>query len=315
MSTLLAKIISPDPRETNYPWQSTYAYYSNSPIAVVDFMGLGDYYTKEGKKLGSDGKTKTQGKGKQAKQVSDDKAYITTEEAWNQHTKDGNTNFDALISDTRTVELTISNSTLGKFAYTVAEESSGNKNESFALASAIINLSKYRNKDILRTLKTEGIYGYNGSADYSNREHSLEAVFNALTGGEDLSKDAIRWDGFDLAAKGFNHTRAKDAGVSISKEHFDAFKLAWPNQKIKKFSGGDYTAFSTDFSPGVHLATSGDNKGMCLYSSTVVHGCTIFWKGNGKDFISEFKLLPVGPGVPCGTFDVVKPNLNFTGHH
>lgn len=38
----LARFLSTDPREREYAWQSTYAYYSNSPIATIDFMGMGE---------------------------------------------------------------------------------------------------------------------------------------------------------------------------------------------------------------------------------------------------------------------------------
>lgn len=44
----------------------------------------------------------------------------------------------------------------------------------------------------------------------------MEAVINALTNGKDYSNGAIRWDGFDLAARGFNHPKPKTAGVEIS---------------------------------------------------------------------------------------------------
>ena len=38
---LLGKMFSPDPREKEYPWQSTYAYYANSPIWQTDYKGEG----------------------------------------------------------------------------------------------------------------------------------------------------------------------------------------------------------------------------------------------------------------------------------
>ncbi|MCP9751022.1 RHS repeat protein [Ferruginibacter sp. HRS2-29] len=37
----LGRFLSPDPRETEYEWQSTYAYFRNSPISVVDVKGEG----------------------------------------------------------------------------------------------------------------------------------------------------------------------------------------------------------------------------------------------------------------------------------
>jgi hypothetical protein len=46
-----------DPRFKEYPWQSPYAYYMNSPIAQKDFNGegAGDYYNESGEYLGNDG--------------------------------------------------------------------------------------------------------------------------------------------------------------------------------------------------------------------------------------------------------------------
>ena len=37
----LGRMFSPDPREKEYPWQSTYAYYRNSPIWKLDYKGEG----------------------------------------------------------------------------------------------------------------------------------------------------------------------------------------------------------------------------------------------------------------------------------
>lgn len=38
----LGKMISIDPRQAEYPWQSSYAYFSNSPIWKIDYLGGGD---------------------------------------------------------------------------------------------------------------------------------------------------------------------------------------------------------------------------------------------------------------------------------
>lgn len=37
----LGRWLNVDPRESEYAWQSTYAYYMNSPISVVDYLGMG----------------------------------------------------------------------------------------------------------------------------------------------------------------------------------------------------------------------------------------------------------------------------------
>lgn len=179
------------------------------------------------------------------------------------------------------IDLNISNDDLNIFANSTAKESSGNKKESYAIASTIVNLAAYRNKTILNTLKTEGIYGYNdggNSTSYKNNEKSsMEAVINALTNGKDYSNGAIRWDGFDLAAKGFNHVKAVDCGIRISETLFNSFKAAWSDDLINRYSGGKYTKFSDNFKAGDHKAT-GRYKGCICYEASAVEGLTMFWK-------------------------------------
>jgi RHS repeat-associated protein len=38
----LGRMFSPDPWEYKYAWQSTYAYYRNSPISTIDYLGKGE---------------------------------------------------------------------------------------------------------------------------------------------------------------------------------------------------------------------------------------------------------------------------------
>lgn len=38
----VAKMFSVDPRASEYPWQSSYAYHMNSPVKIIDFLGGGD---------------------------------------------------------------------------------------------------------------------------------------------------------------------------------------------------------------------------------------------------------------------------------
>ncbi len=227
---------------------------------MLDSDGQGDYYTSNGVLQGKD-------------KFQDNKAYLIASA-----TKDKDGNF------INPKLLPVTNSVLNQYANTVAQESSGDKLESYALASAISNLAAYKKKSISKTLQTEGIYGYkdggSSTAYNKNVEYSMEAVINALFGGKDYSNGAIRWDGFDLAARGFGHPKPRMSGVDISEPNFLAFKKAWPNNFISKFSGGKYTSFSSNFSSGRHPADSGANKGYVLYSASAVHGRTMFWKAN-----------------------------------
>ena len=252
-----------DPLAEEYTNVSSYLYCHANPIMLTDPDGQGDYYNKSGKLLGND-------------RVKNNKAYLATSVLTD---KKG-----IVTSATDKSLLPVTNDVLNQYANTVAQESSGNKQESYALASAISNLSKYKKKSILATLKTEGIYGFRDGGyktDYEgNAEYSMEAVINALTNGKDYSNGAIRWDGFDLAARGFNHPKPKTAGVEISPADFMHFKAAWPAKLIKAYSAGKYTSFSSNFHSGSHPATYGSNKGYVLYSSSAAYGRTMFWKAN-----------------------------------
>ncbi len=249
-----------DPLTETYENISAYIYCHSSPIILLDSDGRGDYYTSNGVLQGKD-------------KFQDNKAYLIASA-----TKDKDGNF------INPKLLPVTNSVLNQYANTVAQESSGDKLESYALASAISNLAAYKKKSIYKTLQTEGIYGYrdggSSTAYKKNAEYSMEAVINALSGGKDYSNGAIRWDGFDLAARGFGHPKPRMSGVDISGPNFLAFKKAWPNNFISKFSGGKYTSFSSNFSSGRHPADSGANKGYVLYSASAVHGRTMFWKAN-----------------------------------
>jgi RHS repeat-associated protein len=262
-----------DPLCEKYYSISPYAYCHNNPINMIDPNGMGDYYTKNGIRLGSDG-------------INDHLAY-TSSGVTNEDIKDedGNvTGQKTTFNDSQ--KLSITNEDLNIYANTVAAESSGNKTESFAIASAISNISKYKRKDILKTIQSEGIYGYKdggNSTNYKNNsKNGMAAAINALTGGTDYSGGALRWDGFDLAAKGFNHVKARTFGIEISDNNFNAFKAAWPDKLIKAYSGGSYIDFSNNFTSGLHPATQGNNKGLVLYQATIVLGRTIFWGPKSK---------------------------------
>jgi RHS repeat-associated protein len=54
----LGRFLSTDPKEKNYPWQTTYAYFKNCPISVVDVMGQGGG-DEPGKHKVKDGETLT----------------------------------------------------------------------------------------------------------------------------------------------------------------------------------------------------------------------------------------------------------------
>ena len=297
----LGKFMSIDPRFAEYPWQSVYAYYSNNLISIVDIKGLGDYYTSDGSYLGSDGKTNTvttsKGNNKKSIEVADDKAYVAESVVKGEN--------GLVVSAENAVELKVSNSTLRKFANTVYNESSGNREESFGIASAIANMSEYKDRDILSSLENGGIVGFNGSTNYTNERYSMAAAINALQDGYDFSNGAIRWDGDDFGRKGANHDKPKFCGVEISAEHMNAYNAAYKTRFGVNVS-------STIFA-GVHLASSNawNNKGRCLYESSAVHGRTIFWKPNDVNCIKYMPFILPEVGFDGLEYYPIYPNKDY----
>jgi hypothetical protein len=157
-------------------------------------------------------------------------------------------------------------------------------------------LSKVNYKgNIFNTISAKNqVFGFSdggNSIEYKNNsEFSMEAVLNALSGGYDYSNGAIRWDGFDFAARGLKHPKALNQGIHISAEHLYAFKASWSDKLIKAYSAGKYTSFSPTLKINkgeTFLMKQAEftNKGMVLYSSSAVHGRTIFWSANKNYFI------------------------------
>ena len=254
-----------DPLEEEYPNIITYGFCHNNPVVLVDPDGMGDYYNKNGIWLGNDGK-------------KDNLAYLADVVL----DKDGSKHFQ------NATVLSLKNSELNIFANTVAQESSGDKAESFALASAIMNLAEYKGKSIMQTIQSEGIFGYRdggNSTQYNNNaEYSMAAVLNAITGGHDFSNGAIRWDGFDLAMKGWDHVKSKNQGLGISRSHYQTFYNYWTGgNRLKNASGNKNATFNPEFKmTGKKLtyspAVRGYWKGMVLYNSSAAYGGTIFWR-------------------------------------
>ena len=255
-----------DPLEEEYPNITTYGFCHNNPVVLVDPDGMGDYYNKAGRWLGNDGR-------------KDNIAYladaVSKDKAGRNHFQNANV-------------LSLKNSELNIFANTVAQESSGNKIESFALASAIKNLADYKGKSIMQTIQTEGIFGYrdggNNTQYNNNAEYGMAAVLNAITGGKDFSNGAIRWDGFDLAIKGWEHVKSKNQGLGISRSHYQTFYSYWAGgNRLKNASGNKNAIFNPEFQMlGKKLtyspAIQGYWKGMVLYNSSAAYGGTIFWR-------------------------------------
>ena len=257
---------SVDPRATEYPWQSPYAYFSNSPIVQVDYNGEGDYYGDDGKHLGSDNKTVE----KDGKQVPDDKVY--TSDGMN---KDG--------SFSNAVDLNITHTDFLKKSATVYGESSRTNNEeAYAIASVHGN---YPNK---------AAYGANnsGAKAYMNTEIDKRngtfmqvanaAVINAVSGGFDYSYGADAWDGGEQGLMSGQECKDYVFGKSyeshaatIGWKINDALYSKWKKNVEAKYGAGSFKA------PQENRAWNYKgykNNNLMRYNATAVHGRTIFWK-------------------------------------
>ena len=169
---------------------------------MVDPDGRGDYYTKKGAWQGTDGKT-------------DDLAYTASGVA-----KEKN----GLVTDAIDCEkLPILNSTLLAFAAVINNESSGNKDESYAIGNVTVNyITQGGSKKDLKTLDDiifyDNTFAQGATQDnYSdfislshedqNSKYAIGAAINAVCfadkrdGYTDITNGATGWDGKDLVRK------------------------------------------------------------------------------------------------------------------
>jgi hypothetical protein len=195
-------------------WMTSYHAFSNKPILNIDPNGDedGDYYDKDGKHLGSDGK-------------DDDKVYKA----------DGVTKNDkGLVTEaTNSNDLGVKHSELLKMAAVSYGESSAgvtDNKELYAISSSIQNARN--GKTIDKTLT--GSYSYAiGEAGYNSlinagvegrtgkMQVAVAGAINAVTGGVDYSGGATNWDGIDVLSGGKDHYRQKKAAFDSRKGVYD----------------------------------------------------------------------------------------------
>jgi RHS repeat-associated protein len=287
------RMFSGDPMASFYAWQTPYAYINNSPVSKIDFNGEGDYYDVSGKKLGSDGKTITQGKGKNAKKVTDDKAYVTSQDVISANTVNGVTNWDKVIGDASTSKLNIKNSVLQDMASSIYDESGGNRVESFALGSTIINGSNFTKKSITSFLKNY-TSGYDTKKSYSvtgNGKSSMEAAINAVLGGIDYSGGAQFWDGKDVFLWS-NHFRYLKAAFDTRQGIFVPdnmmgrvmnlqydLMIDYMNRGVNskdRLKSGYWTSFNAVYNNQMTVRTKSEIGG-ALWKVVAVHGHSVFY--------------------------------------
>ena len=143
-------------------------------------------------------------------------------------------------------------------------------------------LISYRNLANKEKIKNYA-YGENKwikKADNENLKYvfTIGAILYILTNKPDITNGAVKWDGADLAWKGFAHSKPKNEGINFQEEHFNKFKEFYTAQRLKKYTKLDKT-FNPDFNAGKYKAIQ-SNKDRILHISTGFVGNTIFWKPN-----------------------------------
>ncbi len=182
----------------------------------------------------------------------------------------GDKTFNASVCEAERLEVdgeAITHDTFKGFGGLVYGESSGNKEESYAIANAVSNYvdasnGKYKLSDIATKKNTysyavgDNLYNnyIKNDLNKKNARYANGAVINALTGGKDYSNGATHWDGVDLGVNGSSHYRSR-VGYTTSQDHINTYK-----------NNTGYTLKSTGANP--------------VYKSTAVQGKSIFWKSH-----------------------------------
>lgn len=259
--------VDPLTEQTMTPYQYTY----QNPVRYIDPTGMaaeppGDYYTKKGVWLGSDGK-------------NDNKVY-TADSMSEIENKNGS--ISTVFNNAE--ELPISHSEFRKQSATVYAESSAYKmntvtddleKEMFAIASVhqrndiAFGADAPKAKEYL-SLSPEKI----NNSKFKTTANA--AVINAVTGGFDYSYGATMWDGAEQGlfpasdnrrSTGKFELHMNTMGWNISDKHYNTWKsnvgknFVAPQQKAAPDNFGNYR-----------------NKGKMRLHSTAVYGETIFWK-------------------------------------
>ena len=268
--------LSVDPLAGEYPGMSPYVYTYANPLKFIDPTGMegeawdGDYYGKNGKYLGSDGK-------------NDNKVYVA----------DGKRDDGTFIN---AKELSVSHTVFKELSYVIyMEAGTSDKEENLWIAHATNNYSKKVNKSLYNLLKS-GYSSVSHKAELSPSLNSAKAnaaryaILDVLLGGEDPTGGATHWDGIDFIIKGFSHPKFKQyksiyIPLDIFYHHLNQVVHSKYNRNgIVRFNKKKYLLPSSDFFKPNYLFSFGFYKENAVdywrptLTAVGAKGLSIFWK-------------------------------------
>jgi len=238
----IARFLSVDPLTKKYAGLTPYQFASNSPVSGVDLDGLEYYYAADGKLIGRIGLS-TEVRLVNANNVESIKGFMM---------ESGHGVMTPAYITSRSNEanklsgsLNISNDKLVAFASVIHTESSGDKEESYAIGNVTMNFIDEGGSSKLKTLDDVTMYDNtfaqgaqqseytsfkNKSPEDQNSKFSLGAAINALgysqdlPGFTDVSGGADSWDGIDLVSSKWKNSHRSYSWSKDSKDLLDKYK-------------------------------------------------------------------------------------------
>lgn len=245
----LGRFLSVDPLSSEYPFNSTYAFAENSPIAGTDLDGAEFFYAANGAFIGQIGKST------EVRVIDESKVKLKTAVALVKLANAFGVSSEGAAEhvDKFSNSLGVNHDVFLAFGSLVNNETSagGGKDEAFAIANVTMNYLKDGGGTDLKTLEDVSMYDNsfaqgakqseytkfkNMTPEERNAKKAIAAVINAigyskgLEGFTDNTNGADGWDGIDLISSKWDNPHRNYTWSEGSK------KLNTEYQK--KFNGG-----------------------------------------------------------------------------